>query len=60
MTQEEVNDNTPLLLFNINDMLKYRLQACDDMNKFLGIKASVKLNETYNLYNEEGSIDDDI
>ena len=60
MTQEEVNDNTTLLLFNINDMLKYRLQTCDDMNKFLGIKASVKLNETYKLYSEEGSIDDDI
>lgn len=58
MTDDEVNNDEQMLMDNISDMLFYRKQACDEINKIFGLNVSVKLNENYS-YIMKGEYDND-
>ena len=58
MTDDEVNNDNQMLLGNISDMLFYRKQACNEINKMFDLDVSVKLNENYS-YIMKGEYDND-
>lgn len=58
MTEEEVNTNDQLLLFNIDDMLKCRKNACSELKKVFNIDVDVKLSEEFKKIESE-EIDND-
>lgn len=58
MTDDEVNNDEQMLMDNISDMLFYRKQACDEINKIFDLNVSVKLNENYS-YIMKGEYDND-
>ena len=58
MTEEEINTNDQLLLFNIDDMLKCRKNACLELKKVFDIDVDVKLSEEFKKIDSE-DIDND-
>ena len=56
MTEEEVNANAQMLLFNIRDMYDCRKKAVEDMNRLFGLNASVRLSEEYELIQSQRAI----
>lgn len=56
---DELNGDTQLLLLNVDDMLKCRMKACDEINEMFGLNVSVRL--VNNIENGESEVlaDDD-
>lgn len=52
MTDDEVNTDSQMLLINIDDMLKFRINACKEINKIFKKNVSVKLNSKYSEFLE--------
>lgn len=52
LTSAEVNDATPLLMFNVSDMLNQRTQFAEECNRMAGTNISVKLSDVYTMYDE--------
>lgn len=44
MINAEIDANNEMLLFNINDMLESRKEACEELKKVFGLNVSVELN----------------
>lgn len=49
MIESEVDNDKQLLLFNINDMLRQRQNACEKINKLFNLNVSVKLAPEFNI-----------
>lgn len=49
MIESEVDNDQQLLLFNINDMLRQRQNACEKINKLFNLTVSVKLAPEFNI-----------
>lgn len=58
MTEDEINTNDQLLLFNINDMLRCRKNACNELKKVFNLDVDVKLSEEFKMLESE-EIDSD-
>ena len=60
MITDEVSDDNQMLLFNINDMLHQRENACEKIKDVFGLEVSVKLSDEFNIIDkvEEGDIND--
>lgn len=59
MVADEVNNDEQLLLYNIDDMLRQRIQLCDDYNELFvhkklweTVEMSVKLNPIFDIIHE--------
>lgn len=60
MVTDEVNTDTQMLLININDMLRERQKACEELNKVFNLKVSVKLSDEFRLIEmDESEVDDE-
>ena len=51
MIESEVENDQQLLLFNINDMLRQRENACKKINELFDLNISVKLAPEFNIIN---------
>lgn len=49
MIESEVENDQQLLLFNINDMLRQRQNACEKINELFDLNVSVKLAPEFNI-----------
>lgn len=49
MIESEVENDKQLLLFNINDMLRQRENACKKINELFNLNVSVKLSSEFNI-----------
>ncbi len=68
MTDDEINDDATLLMFNVSDMLEQRKRFCDECNRIMerrgmDTRLSVKLSPVYDLYkggedNEDSGVSD--
>ena len=47
MVADEVNNDDQMLLININDMLKQRQKASEEINALFGLKTSVRLSDEF-------------
>lgn len=52
MITDEVNNDNQMLLLNVNDMMKQRIKACEEINNMFGINVSVKLSDEFELIDE--------
>ena len=53
MIESEVENDQQLLLFNINDMLRQRENACKKINELFDLNVSVKLAPEFNIINRK-------
>lgn len=58
MVESEVECDNQMLLFNINDMLRCRKDACEEINKLFGIKVEVELSPEFNIIENNSEVDD--
>jgi len=49
MIESEVENDEQMLLLNINDMLKQRKKACDEINRIFNRNISVKLSPEFKI-----------
>lgn len=47
LIESEIDANDNMLLFNIDDMLKSRIEACEEINKLFNMNISVELNKSF-------------
>ena len=58
MVESEVESDNQMLLFNINDMLRCRQEACEEINKLFGMKVKVELSPEFNIIEKNSEVDD--